>query len=147
MNTEPLSSGRNIERDASKGNEVSFNTPARIRGKTFIEDDVISIIARVAAEQVPGVHQIGESSLRSLFSRLGRHHGVEAETGLKEAAADLEIVVEFAYPIRAVTEEVRERVIEAVESMAGRKMVEVNIFVMDIHVPKTTASRRRRELE
>ena len=147
MNTEPLSSERNIKRDASKGSEVSFDTPARVRGKTFIEDDVISIIARVAAEQVPGVYQIGESSLRSLFSRLGRHHGVEAETGLKEAAVDLEIVVEFAYPIREVTEEVRERVIEAVESMAGRKMVEVNIFVMDIHVPKTTASRRRRELE
>ena len=147
MNTEPLSPERNTKKDASKGNEVSLDTPARIRGKTYIEGGVISIIARIAAEQVPGVHQIGESSLRSVFSRLGRHHGVEAETGLKEAAADLEIVVEFAYPIREVTEEVRERVIEAVESMAGRKMVEVNIFVMDIHVPKTTASRRRRELE
>ncbi len=147
MNTELLSSERTIRKDASKESEVSFNTPARVRGKTFIEDDVISIIARIAAEQVPGIHQIGETNMRSLFSRLGRHHGVAAETGLKEAAADIEIVVEFAYPIREVTEDVRERVIEAVESMADRKVVEVNIFVMDIHVPKSAGTRRKRELE
>jgi uncharacterized alkaline shock family protein YloU len=147
MNTENRMSEKMTNMHSTKEKEVSFNTPAAVRGKTFIEDDVISIIARVAAEQVPGVYQIGESSLRSMFARLGRHHGVESETGLKEAAVDLELVVEFAYPIREVTEEVRQRVIEAVESMAGRKMVEVNIFVMDIHVPKTTASRRRRELE
>ena len=120
---------------------------AQLRGKTFIDDNVISIIARIAAEEVPGVYQIGESNLRNIFSRFGRHYGVEAETGLKEAAADLEIVVEFGYSIREVTDQVRERVIEAVESMAGRAMVEVNIFVVDINVPRTTASRRRRELE
>jgi uncharacterized alkaline shock family protein YloU len=127
--------------------EARREEPRLARGKTYIEDDVISVIARIAAEQVPGVHRIGDSSLRSLLSRFGRHHGVDAETGLKEAAADLEIVVEFGYAIREVTEQMRERVIEAVEAMAGRRMVEVNIFVVDIHVPRSSASKQRRELE
>jgi uncharacterized alkaline shock family protein YloU len=121
--------------------------PPRTRGKTFIEDDVVSLIARIAAEDVPGVHRIGDSSMRSLISRFGRHHGVEAETGLKEAAADLEVEVELNYPIKEVTESIRERVIEAVETMTGRTMVEVNIFVIDVHVPKTVGNRSRRELE
>lgn len=121
--------------------------PARTRGKTFIADDVISIIARSAAEDVPGVYQIGESSFRNLLTRFDRHYGVESESGLKEAAADLELVVELGSPIRELTEEVRERVIDAVETMTGRRVVEVNIFVVDIHVPKTAGQRRRRELE
>ncbi|MFO8072206.1 MAG: Asp23/Gls24 family envelope stress response protein [Polyangia bacterium] len=135
------SSARKVDSAAQK------EIPMRSRGKTYIEDDVISVIARIAAEQVPGVYQIGDSSLRNLLSRLGSHHGVEAESGLKEAAADLEIIVELGHPIRDVTEEMRERVIETVESMTGRKMVEVNIFVVDVHVPKTTATKHRRELE
>ena len=121
--------------------------PPRTRGKTFIDDDVVSVIARIAAEDVPGVHRIGDSSMRSLISRFGRHHGVEAETGLKEAAADLEVEVELNYPIKEVTESIRERVIEAVETMTGRTMVEVNIFVIDVYVPKTVGNRSRRELE
>lgn len=144
MTHEPLQAQR--EKDGRRY-PVSEDSPARHRGRTYIEDDVVSVIARYAAEQVPGVYQLGESSLRSLLSRFGRHHGVEAETGLKEAAADIEIVVEFNYPIREVTEVVREQVVDAVEEMTGRKVVEVNIFVVDIHVPRSTASRRRRELE
>lgn len=147
MNTDNKSSDTNIKANKAPEKQTPDSTPVRLRGKTFIEDDVISIIARLAAEQVPGVHQIGESSLRNLLSRIGRHHGVEAETGLKEAAADLEIIVELGYSIREVTEEVRECVIESVESMTGRKMVEVNIFVVDIYVPKATTSKHRRELE
>jgi len=115
----------------------------RQRGKTFIEDDVVSVIARVATEEVPGVHRIGESSLRAIVSRLGRHHGVDSEVGLREAAVDVEIVVEFGHSIREVAEEIRERVIEAVESMTGRRVVEVNIFVVDVHLPKLERKSRR----
>lgn len=121
--------------------------PARTRGHTYISDDVISIIARRAAEQTDGVHQIGESSFRTVLSRFGRHHGVEAEVGLKEAAVDIEVIVELGHPIRDVTQNLRESVIEAVESMTGRDVVEVDIHVVDVHAPETTTGSRRRQLE
>lgn len=119
--------------------------PARERGNTFIEDEVISVIARKAAEQVEGVHQIGDSSLRNLLARFGRRRGVGAEVGLKQAAVDVEIAVEFGFPISEVADQMRERIIDAVESMTGRDVVEVNVFVVDVHVPKTQV-RSRREL-
>jgi uncharacterized alkaline shock family protein YloU len=122
------------------------STPARIRGKTFIEDDVLAIIARTSAEQVKGVYQLGESSLRGMLSRMGRSAGVAAESGLKEAAIDVEIVVELGYSIREVAEEIRECVIETIELMTDRLVVEVNIFVVDIHVPKRETKQHRREL-
>jgi uncharacterized alkaline shock family protein YloU len=118
--------------------------PPRQRGETYIDDEVVAVIARIAAEQIPGVHKIGESSLRQIMSRLGRSHGVEAEVGLQEAAVDVEIVVEFGYSIRQIAEEMRERIIQTVESMTGRKVVEVNIFVVDVHVPKPERKQRRK---
>jgi len=119
--------------------------PPAERGDTFIEDEVVSVIARLAAEQVPGIHRLGESSFRSLFPRwrLGRAHGVEAEVGMVEAAVDVEIIVEFGFPIREVAAELRDRVISAVETMAGRQVVEVNVYVVDVHVPREEPRHRR----
>jgi len=126
-------------------NEVKEG-PTRQRGRTQIEDDVVSIIARLAAENTPGVHKIGDSTLRGLFSRLGRRHGVDSEVGTTEAAIDIEVIVEFGYPIRDMADQLREQVIESVETMTGQRVVEVNIFVVDVHVPRTER-RQRRQLE
>jgi uncharacterized alkaline shock family protein YloU len=119
--------------------------PPAERGRTVIDDEVVSVIARLAAESVEGVHQLGNSTLRALFSGAYRHPGVDSEVGMREAAVDVEIVAEFGYPIRAVSRELRQRIIDAVEHMAGRRVVEVNVYVVDVHVGKT--GRRRRELE
>ena len=116
------------------------------RGQTFVQDQVVSIIARIAAEHVEGVHRLGESSLRTLFSRFGRSHGVDAEVGMKEAAIDVEVVVEFGYPIRDVANGIRAQVIKVVEEMVGRSVLEVNVYVIDIHTPPVD-SRRHRTLE
>jgi len=116
------------------------------KGKTFISDEVISIIARIAAEQVEGVYQIGDSSLRGMFARLGRSSGIDSDVGLKEAAVDVDIVVEYGYPIKILSDELRRSIIESVEYMTGRKVVEVNIHVVDVHIPKAEKTSRR-ELE
>ena len=135
--------GRPTDRRASETRELA--SPA-VRGQTYVEDDVVSIVARTAAERVEGVHRLGDSSLRTLFSRFGRSHGVEAEVGMKEAAIDVDVIVEFGYPIRDVAQQIRQRVIEVVEDMVGRTVLEVNVYVIDIHTP-AVESRRRRTLE
>lgn len=117
----------------------------RHRGKTYIADEVVSVIARLAAEQVDGIHQIGLSNFRSMFSR-GRGRGVESEVGLKEAAIDIDVTVIFGHPIRELAQELRESVIESVERMTGRHVVEVNINVNDVHVPGRE-QKSRRQLE
>jgi uncharacterized alkaline shock family protein YloU len=117
------------------------------RGKTTISDEVVSVIARIAAEEVDGVHQIGASSLRGVFSR-GRHVGVEAEVGLKEAAVDIDLIVIYGYPIPTIAETMRQQIIEQVEFMTGRRVVEVNVNVVDVHVPRVEAAKSsRRQLE
>ncbi len=118
------------------------------RGKTFIADDVVSVIARIAAESVEGVHQLGDSNLRGVFSRLGRHGGIESEVGLKEAAIDVDIVVEYGVPITKVASTLRKQIINQVEFMTGRNVVEVNINVVDVYVPRAqTETKQKRSLE
>ncbi len=131
--------------EAVEGDGAQELAPARTRGRTHIEDEVVSVIARSAAENVPGVHRLGGSSLRGLLSRFQRSAGIESEVGFEEAALDIEIVVELGAPIRQVTQALRERVIEAVETTAGRRVVEVNVFVVDVHLPRID-HRPRREL-
>lgn len=120
--------------------------PSPERGHTYVDDDVVSVIARIAADGVEGVHKLGESKLRAIFSGSFRHAGVDAEVGMKEAAVDVEVVAEFGYPIREIARELRERIIEAVEYMAARRVVEVNVYVVDVHVGRVER-RRSRELE
>lgn len=142
MSSEPIA--ETLQKLSPKTSRADSELPApRFRGKTFIADDVVSIIARHAAERIEGIFSIGESNFRSLLSRLGRHHGVESEVGLREAAVDLEIVVEFGYPIRELAEELRAEVINTVEQMTGRRVVEVDVSVIDVHLPGAETKRKR----
>ena len=126
------------------GKATAGKASTNLAGKTFIADEVVSIIARITAEQVEGVHQLGDSSLRGVFSRMGRHGGIESEVGFKEAAVDVDVVMEFGVPIHEVADALRAQIIENVEYMTGRKVVEVNVNVVDVHIPKVETKQTRR---
>ncbi|MFB7542041.1 Asp23/Gls24 family envelope stress response protein, partial [Streptomyces zaomyceticus] len=61
--------------------------------------------------------------------------GVSVEVGEVQTAIDLELVVDYGVSITDVAGAVRENVISAVERMAGREVVEVNIMVGDVKLP------------
>jgi uncharacterized alkaline shock family protein YloU len=139
-----------VEKAAPSNKPVSVKTHTKEepRGKTVIADEVVSVIARIAAEQVEGVHQLGDSNLRGVFSRLGRHGGIESEVGQKEAAIDVDVVVEYGVPITKVANTLRKQIIDTVEYMTGRNVVEVNINVVDVYIPRAqTETKQKRSLE
>ena len=61
--------------------------------------------------------------------------GVQVEVGEKQAAVDLDIVVEYGASIVDLARAVRRNVITAVERMTGLEVIEVNIAVNDIQIP------------
>ncbi|MFJ3228312.1 Asp23/Gls24 family envelope stress response protein [Streptomyces sp. NPDC086783] len=115
------------------------------RGRTTIADVVVEKIAGTAARDVPGVYALGSGFARSMGSMRERMpgggsgksatRGVSVEVGELQAAIDLEIVVEYGVSITDVAGNVREDVISAVERLAGREVVEVNITVSDVNLP------------
>lgn len=115
------------------------------RGRTTVADVVVEKIAGMAARDVPGVYALGGGFARSMGSMRERvpgagsgksvTRGVSVEVGEQQAAVDLEIVVDYGVSITDVAGVVRENVISAVERMADREVVEVNIAVNDVQLP------------
>ncbi|MFF4588197.1 Asp23/Gls24 family envelope stress response protein [Streptomyces sp. NPDC001388] len=128
---------------ALKG-RTGAGAPAETRGKTTIADGVVAKIAGMAAREIPGIHNLGGGMARAFGAVRERvpggggggvSRGVKVEVGERQAAVDLDIVVEYGVPIVEVTADVRANVIGAVERMTGLEVVEVNISVDDVHLP------------
>ncbi|MEW1748414.1 Asp23/Gls24 family envelope stress response protein [Streptomyces angustmyceticus] len=112
-------------------------------GRTTIADGVVAKIAFLAATESEGVHALGSGFSRSVGALRKRvpgggtttTHGVKVEVGEKQAAVDLDLVVDYGEVIPDVGRGVRENVISAVEGMTGLQVVEVNIAVSDVWLP------------
>ena len=114
------------------------------RGHTSIADDVVEKIAGMAAREVPGIHGLGSGMTRAIGSVRDRvpggragtvTRGVSVEVGERQAAVDLDVVVEYDVDIMKVAGDVRSTVVSEVEGMTGLDVVEVNIAVDDVHLP------------
>jgi uncharacterized alkaline shock family protein YloU len=140
--------GRDESRGPGGSTTVQAGSPgadtlAATRGKTIIADGVVEKIAGMAAREVPGVHALGGGLARTLGAVRDRvpggrpnvARGVKVEVGERQTAVDMDIVVEYGVPITDVASDVRENVVSAVERMTGLEVVEVNISVIDVHLP------------
>ena len=123
------------------GESVSF-PPNGERGRTSIAVGVVEKIAGMAARDVEGIHALGSGSRgfgavreRVPGTKSNVSKGVKAEVGEKQAALDIELVVEYGVPIAELASAVRANVIGSVERMTGLQVVEVNIAVNDVHLP------------
>ncbi|GAA3524554.1 Asp23/Gls24 family envelope stress response protein [Amycolatopsis ultiminotia] len=124
--------------------QTKKGTLATNEGLTTIADVVVQKIAGLAAREVPGVHALGGGAARA-FSALRERipgasasagQGVSVEVGEKQAAVDLQVVVEYGASIADVSRSIRRGVITGVEHMTGLEVVEVNIGVSDLHLPE-----------
>jgi uncharacterized alkaline shock family protein YloU len=123
--------------------------PARLAdhtadGRTTIAASVVQKIAGIAAREIGGVYSMGNGVARTFGALRERIpggtgtsniSGVNVEVGEKQAAIDLDIVVEYGASIVDLARAVRRNVIAAVERMTGLEVIEVNIAVNDIHLP------------
>jgi uncharacterized alkaline shock family protein YloU len=126
------------------------------RGRTSIADAVVRKIAGVAAREVSGVYDLGTGGARAVGSIRGHMpgssatsaaQGVSVEVGERQAAIDLDIVVDYGVSILDLSHAVRRNVIVSVERMTGLDVTEVNIAVDDIHLPDDGPDTRSARVE
>jgi uncharacterized alkaline shock family protein YloU len=130
---------------------TTIGSPARLaddtaQGKTTIAASVVQKIAGIAAREISGVYALGGGMSRAFGALRERIpgggtgvasiSGVQVEVGEKQAAVDLDLVVEYGASIVDLARAVRRNVITAVERMTGLEVIEVNIAVNDIHLPE-----------
>ncbi len=126
-------------RDSSAGGSALLTE----RGRTSIADSVVTKIAGIATRQIDGVHDLGTGGTRAFGAIRQRipgstgpsiTQGVSVEVGERQAAIDLDVVIDYGVPIVDLAEGIRRNVIGAVERMTGLQVTEVNIAVDDIYI-------------
>ncbi|HCD09071.1 MAG TPA: Asp23/Gls24 family envelope stress response protein [Thermoanaerobacter sp.] len=108
-------------------------------GTIKISEEVVSVIAGLAATEVPGVAGMSGGVVDGISEMLGRKNlgkGVKVEVGEKEVSIDLYLIVDYGVRIPEVAWNVQENVKNAVENMTGLKVVEVNIHVQGVNMDK-----------
>lgn len=101
-------------------------------GLVRIADDVVAVISGLAAIKTAGVASMSGGITEGWAKRVSGKNvtrGVSVEVGQVEAAIDLRIIVEYGVKIQDVSRELQENVKEAVETMTGLNVVEVNVKV------------------
>jgi uncharacterized alkaline shock family protein YloU len=107
-------------------------------GKIQIADEVIQIIAGLAAGEITGVVDMSGSFAggltESLLGRKNLSKGVKVQFGEEEKTCiiDLSVVLDFGVNIPSVCLKVQEHVKQAVEGMTGLDVLSVNVHVSAI---------------
>ena len=131
--------------DTSSAIEV-VETPSALitpEGRTTVADVVVEKIAAIATREVTGVHKMGSGTARALGAVRERipgakatmGQGVTVEVGERQAAVDLDFVMEYGAEIGELSRAVRRNVIDSIERMTALQVTEVNISILDVFVP------------
>jgi uncharacterized alkaline shock family protein YloU len=104
-------------------------------GEVQIADDVVAIIAGLAATEVEGVDSMAGNITNELVSKLGMKNlskGVKVELTEEHVSVDLSLNIKYGYSIPAVSEKVQEKVQNAIENMTGLTVLDVNIRIAGV---------------
>ncbi len=107
-------------------------------GAVRIADEVVSIIAGLAATEIEGIAGMSGGLVGGIAEILGRKNfakGVKVEVGEREAAVDLYVIVKYGVRIPDVALAAQENVKKAIETMTGLSVVEVNVHVQGVGFP------------
>ena len=108
-------------------------------GEVKIADEVVAIIAALAATEVEGVDSMAGNITNELISRLGMKNlskGVKVDVLEGVVTVSLSLNLKYNYSIMDVSAKVQERVKNAVENMTGLEVADVNIRVAGVEMEK-----------
>ena len=104
-------------------------------GEIRVADDVVSIIAGLAATEVEGVSSMAGNITNELVGKLGMKNlskGVKISMTEDHVSVDLSLNMKYGYSIPAVSEKVQDKVKSAIENMTGLMVLEVNIKIAGV---------------
>lgn len=106
-------------------------------GEVQIADDVVAIIAGLAATEVEGVSSMAGNITKEIIGKLGMKNlskGVRVSLGTDSVSVDLSINIAYGYNVPEVSEKVQKKVKSAIENMTGLAVGEVNIHIAGVNV-------------
>ena len=108
-------------------------------GEVKIADEVVAIIAALAATEVDGVASMAGNITNEVIGKLGIKNlskGVKVDVLKGVVTVSLALNIKYNYSIVDVTGKVQEKVKNAVENMTGLEVADVNIKVAGVEMEK-----------
>ena len=106
-------------------------------GEVQIADEVVAIIAGLAATEVEGVSSMAGNITNELISKLGMKklsRGVKVDVLEGVVTVSLALNLKYNYSIVDVTAKVQEKVKSAIENMTGLEVADINIRVAGVEM-------------
>lgn len=108
-------------------------------GEVKIADEVVAIIAALAATEVDGVASMAGNITNEVIGKLGIKNlskGVKVDVLEGVVTVSLALNIKYNYSIMNVTAKVQDKVKNAVENMTGLEVADVNIKVAGVEMDR-----------
>lgn len=116
------------------------NNETNNMGTVKISDEVVSVIAGIAASEIKGVFEGTQAAAGNLTKVFGNKKNtakyVRVDVENNKAIIEITVSVLYGIKIQEVLHEVQENVKNTVEALTGLEVAAVNVYVQNIVVPK-----------
>ena len=119
-------------------NTVVLKNEANV-GTVQIADDVVAMIASLAATEVEGVSSMAGNITNELMAKVGVKKltkGVRVEVEGGNVSVDLAVTMDYGFNIPATCQQVQSKVKSAIENMTGLTCSNVNIRIAGVSMKK-----------
>jgi uncharacterized alkaline shock family protein YloU len=121
-----------MEKELEKG---GYTTNVDELGTVKIANDVVAMIAGLAATEVEGVSNMVGNITNELMNKVGmkkQTKGVKVDILDGNVSVDLAVTLEYGFNIATTSRKVQEKVKNAIETMTGFVVSDVNIRIVGI---------------
>ena len=106
-------------------------------GEIVIADEVVAVIAGLAAMEVEGVASMAGNATRELISKIGiksLSKGVKVDILEGVVTVAMTLNIKYGYNIMSISTKVQEKVKASVENMTGLTVADVNVRVAGVEM-------------
>lgn len=109
-------------------------------GEVQIADEVVTIIAGLAATEVEGVVSLAGNITNDKVGKKGIKNlakGVKVDVLQGSVSVEISMLMKYGYSIPDVTQKVQDKVKTAIENMTGLQVTDVNVRVVGVEIEKS----------
>ena len=109
-------------------------------GKVVVADEVVGVIAGLAAIEVEGVASMAGDITKDLISKLGRKtlaKGVKVDILEDVVTVSMSLNLKYGYNVMKICKKVQEKAKVAIENMTGLTVADINVRVAGIEVEES----------
>lgn len=117
-------------------------------GTVSFAEEVVTVIAGLAVQEVPGVLSLTgniSSGINEMFGRKSLTKGVRVEVENYDVSVDVSVVLLGGYKIPQVGHAIQDNVKKAIETMTGLNVTNVNVHVASISYRTDTEKSKKTE--